>query len=431
MPLYNLPLAPTSGRPISHIPVSTRSGKKRKAPSSHGSSDDDDLRERSISPRTTPGLDPAITNPLSLTPDEVAQYRVAGLRLDQQLPSVRNWPHRSLPRKKSNSELPVTEKDTPTNKPHLRVHHLGVLATVLHRSLLQGDIPRASRAWALLLRTQIDGKGVDIRTSGYWGIGAELLIREGEKLDRRRTTRDGYDSSDEESQSEDPSEGQIEIAEESGERRWGTVAGLEQAKDYYERLILQYPYKRQFPNTVMALDFWPAMFSCEIYGVQYTQKEALRALETFDEMSQDEAEHDSVGEILSWEERRTRRKEEINWNRREEVRRNTLKAAELIAARMDEMMSGPPYSDSHVLHRLRGMLALYVGDLSVPALFRDEEDNSYDVRSQQLERKIQRQRGLQIQAEEREKARKAFAKIRKEGGRVEGAFDMGSVELSE
>lgn len=428
MTLFNIPIAPTSIRPISHIPGSTQNNKKRKAAVLE---DEDELRE-SRSPSS--GLDPAITNPLSLTPNEVAQYRTAGLRLDEQLPPVQDWPHRPLPRGKSNLQTTV-EKEKSKTEPHLRVHHIGVLTTVLHRCLNQGDIPRASKAWALLLRTQIDGKAVDIRTSGYWCKGAELLVRSGEKLVRRRTTRDGYDTSDEESQNEADSDD--EVIEEDVERRWGTVIGLEQAKDYYERLILQYPYKRQFHDTVTALDFYPAMFGCEIYGVQFTQQEALRNLDASGDMSQDrEDDVDSDdGGILSWEEMRIRRKHERDWNRREEIRRSTLQAAEIIAIRMDALMAGPPYSDSHILQRLRGNLALYVGDLNVPTSFGDEEDEEDDgndaSRSGRFERQVQRQRSLDLQREERERAGKCFAKIRQGGGRVEEGFDTSSIEVNE
>merc|ERR1712093_213285 len=72
-----------------------------------------------------------------------------------------------------------------------------------------------------------------------------------------------------------------EEEEDSGvERRWGSREGLELAKSYYERLILEYPYNRQFQRSVSALDFWPAMVGCEIYGVQEVrQQRPPRALQ--------------------------------------------------------------------------------------------------------------------------------------------------------
>jgi hypothetical protein len=109
-------------------------------------------------------LPDASTNPLSLTPAEIAQYRLAGLELNEDLPGfgpngVKDFPHRALPERDADINVSVKEKD-PTSKgaergPHLRIQHLSVLTTILHRCLLEGDIPRATRAWSLLLRMEV------------------------------------------------------------------------------------------------------------------------------------------------------------------------------------------------------------------------------------------------------------------------------------
>jgi len=324
--------------------------------------------------------------------------------------------------------------------PKLRLQHLSVLTTILQRCLLEGDITRASRAWAMLIRAQVGGRGVDLRGSGYWGIGAELLIR---ALDKKRNYSYDEESDDEE--------------EEQGVERWGSKEGLEKAKNYYERLILQHPYKRQFDGSVSALDFWPMMVGCEIYGVQFEQKEELRRLAREEEEddgrersaseseeSEEDVEADEEGVDLSVtagqrrKTRRMKRRTERRWMARDEIRQAALTASEKIAARLDELMTTPPYSDSHNLLRLQGMIALYIGDLSVPALPPDEakEDDEDEAaldrrrRLRSADKDIERrflhrqrvsdhERGEQKRKEEQERARKLFDRISREGGDVE------------
>ncbi|KAF8863141.1 hypothetical protein BDZ45DRAFT_722577 [Acephala macrosclerotiorum] len=482
MPTFALPLAPstttTHAQPhSSRVRFSNLPTRKRKRPapsptedSSPEASDDESEDGNSTSL-------PASTNPLSLTPAEIAQYKLAGLRLDEELPAVESFPHRRLPRKYILESVKVTklkkdkkgkgkareeslseseEHDEESEKeveearkgvntgPQLRLQHLAVLTAILQRCLLEGDIERAKRAWALLIRGQFGGKGIDFRQSGYWGIGAELLMR---SLDKP-TKRPSYDS---DSEDEDEEERQ---AEDDG-WRWGTKEGLEKTKDYYERLILQHPYKRHFHGSVNALDFWPAMVGCEIYGIQAEQKQSLRKLEKEEDEDDggersgseseasagEEEEDDSDGGFAAGQRRkdkRRKRRAERRWIEREVIRRTALEAAERIAARLDELMGTPPFSDSHNMLRLRGMLALYIGDLSVPAkpIEEEEEDEEEEQslrRSQRLSqggkdaerRFLSRQRvndhkrGKKKQAEEQNKARKFFDRIAKGGGTLE------------
>ncbi len=337
------------------------------------------------------------------------------------------------------------------------MQHLGVLTAILQRCLLEGDLRRASRAWAMLLRAQHNGKGIDIRSSGYWGIGAELLIRGDEKPARRHAAFGQDDTLSSESGSEGSNSGdggelREEKRYEERERRWGTASGLDKAKDYYERLILQHPYTRQYHDSVNSLDFWPAMLSCEIYGIQFEQREALRRVaveENLEDviMAEDSSEEDEnlrsddqdtyFAAQKKQEARQRARKRDFLWSKRDQIRHTALVAAEKIAARMDELMATPPYSDSHVLQRLRGMLALYIGDLSVQALFEadsdqeedadhDEDSNIHDAvygklterRLSQRRRRAEHERGLAKRAEEKARAQKAFEKIRKEGGHI-------------
>jgi len=390
------------------------------------------------------------------------------LELDEEVPGAKDFPHRGLgdlrvvERKKDKKgkgkakvgdiqgaqEEDGKEADKDVGEeiqakraergPRLRLQHLSVLTTILQRCLLEGDIQRASRAWAMLIRAQVGGRGIDLRGSGYWGIGAELLIR---SLDRKR-----HYSYDEESDSEEEEEG--------GMKRWGSAQGLEKMRDYYERLILQHPYKRQFDESVSALDFWPAMVGCEIYGIQFEQNEGLQRIvqeeeedeggersgSQSEESEEDEEDEEGVDPAFAADQRRkvrrTRRRAERRWIERDEIRRTALTASEKIAARMDELMTTPPYSDSHNLLRLRGMVALYVGDLSVPEMPTDDGQINGDEDEERRRRRMNgdkdterrllyrqqandHKRGLQKRREEHERAEGLFEKIAREGGSIE------------
>jgi hypothetical protein len=485
MPLFSLPLDSSSTRPSTRARFYPRTSKKRKRLSSPHVDFSEEFKLPASDPAAEESSRPAAsTNPLSLNPDEIHQYRVAGLDLGQELPSksIPDFPHRGVPPSfpsTSHAAVAVQTDDDGTEieggnlkrerkAPHLRMQHLGVLTTILQRCLLEGDIPRASRAWAMLLRAQHNGKGIDIRSSGYWGIGAELLIRGGEKPARglRRFGEAGSASSESdagESDEDGESDSGQEKGYDQGERRWGTASGLEKAKDYYERLILQYPYTRQYHDSVNSLDFWSAMLSCEIYGIQFEQKEALRKVAIEEEsedvvmadISSEEDENlrsDDTDTYFAAQQRKEAhqraRKRDTIWIKCDQIRHTALVATEKIAARMDELMATPPYSDSHVLQRLRGMLALYIGDLSVPDIFKaeseqdgdgdDERENSYvnsierrdrldaavygkltERRFLEHHRRAEHERGLAKRAEERARAQKAFERVQREGGRID------------
>ncbi|KUJ16765.1 uncharacterized protein LY89DRAFT_551569, partial [Mollisia scopiformis] len=469
MPTFALPLASSTRTThaqshssrvrFSNLPTRKR---KRPVPTSPENSSPEVSQDEDDSENI--GLLPASTNPLSLTPAEIAQYRLAGLRLDEEIPSVKSFPHRGLPKRYDlkldsgskplkdrkgkgkaveedtdhNVEIQKSEEEDPrqgvSRGSQLRVRHLGVLTTMLQRCLMEGDIERAKRAWAMLIRGQFGGKPVDLRQSGYWGIGAELLMRSMVKP----SSRPSYDSDSEEE----------DQAERNGTRdgwRWGSKEGLEKMKDYYERLILQHPYKRHFHGSVNALDFWPAMIGCEIYGIQAEQKDSSWKLEKEEENDDGGERSDSQSDGSEEDEdlfdptdsgfaadqrrkdRRLKRRAYRRWAQREEIRQTALAAAERIAARLDDLMETPPFSDSQNLLRLRGMLGLYIGDLSVPDQpIDDEGDEAEDkssLRSQRLsqggntarysfrQRMNDHERGKKRQAEEQANAQRLFSRI--------------------
>ncbi|KAM0152916.1 hypothetical protein ACHAQE_007887 [Botrytis cinerea] len=495
MPLFTLPISDTSQTSatipqIHFAPLSIRSQKRKRRDSDSDGNDEynnDYIANTNTNSGKGKGIDdggpshPSAenTNPLSLTPAEVMQYRLAGLGLDKELPSkigVRNWPHRGLPSRysgisedreyaaksrddededseeesaKSRRERERRKKEEKkTGRSNLKIQHLSVLVAIMMRNLEEGDMERAGRAWSLLLRMQIAGKGIEIRKTGFWGIGAELLMRGVTNKQRKEwweeDTGEGSGDGGNDNNDGEPKEGEEDgKGEDKGgeEKRYGTAEGLLKVKDYYERLILQYPYKRQFHGSVTALDFWPAMLGCEIYGIQFEHKDGLRKIAKQAEKDEDGDisdsdisdeedldENDEEGDpgdkaFLAHQRRQDRlhkRRKEKRWEERDEVRRAALVATEMVAQRMDELMTTPPYSDSKVLLRLRGMVALYIGNLCVPEKWEGDEEWLGKMRGGAMEadrrflgrqREAEVRRGMEKREDERRRARGLFGKI--------------------
>lgn len=138
------------------------------------------------------------------------------------------------------------------------------MTATLHKCLLAGDYRRAGRAWGLLLRSEVNGHSLEIRNQGRWGIGAEILNHRDSSLLEHS-----------------PRGNEVAVHIDDG------VAGIkhmfsrekfQRAQDYYERLILQYPYRKTFAESTNSLDFYPAMFSLWIFSEQHEYDNSLKAV---------------------------------------------------------------------------------------------------------------------------------------------------------
>ena len=239
--------------------------------------------------------------------------------------------------------------------PGLRQRHLAAMTTTLQRCLLEGDYIRAGRAWGLLLRSEHGGHTMDLRTNNRWGVGAEILLRRDVELARKR--KDGRMSNLQET----------EILDQA-RSRWFSVEGFEKAKNYYERLVLQYPYRKAAPNAIGPLDFYRAMFGLWIYAVNEQRSAELGSIRKHAERNQHnkrrvggetESESESDGASVSDMEMELRYSQE-----REPVRKTTLQRAQEIASRLAELLISPPYTNSDRFKNLQEMVNMWIKDLS-------------------------------------------------------------------
>lgn len=288
---------------------------------------------------------------------------------------------------------PIFIPGSKTTEKTLHIRHLGVLTAILHRCLLEGDFLRAGRAWGMLLHERFGRQPVDIRSGGRWGIGAEILFHQ---------------------KSTSNSTGIV-----------FTRPGFEAAKTYYERLIIQFPSRNARTEASSSLHFYPAMFSLWVYVFDQESTKEREALEYEEDSVVSENQSESGDAFMSDADHSIDRNSDL-LSRRAKIRQKELAGAQEIASRMDEIMIGPPYSDSPALLQLRGMIALWIGDLYVSSLAREQEDidmldtddfMSSNVSSDQLIANRELHMALEKRSIEEARAKKLFdkAKVRREG----------------
>jgi hypothetical protein len=282
-----------------------------------------------------------------------------------------------------------------------REQNVGVLVAILRRCVEAGDTVRAKRAFGLLVRADIYGKRVDLRSEGYWGLGGEILMTQGQHRQQEWMAGGEY-----EGQEEGEGEGE---GRGGGKRtrRWGSAANMVDFTRYFEELIQLYPYSRLHPNSLSAQDFYPVLFSAEIYNIYSEFDMALDRVE--DEDAADEEfdtgmDADMEDDVeRGWDS--PSRGREGRWRAaKDKLRLEALEATRQVAGRMDELMQNLPYSKSLEMMRLRGVIALFMGDLAVP-FPPTSEDEEYDGRT--------RRDG------ERDRAVKLFQKVEAQGEQLD------------
>lgn len=221
-----------------------------------------------------------------------------------------------------------------------RQRHLAVLTAIMHRSLLQHDYARVGRAWALLLRSEVNGHSVDLRDGDKWGLGAEIILRRHGEI----------------SQASD----HIRSPVENGLNALNVPEtclysdGFDKARQYYDRLTLQYPYHKSFPDATGPLNFHFAIFSLWIYIS--TRQEALEV-----DLHRNTPAYSPDGQLEP--------------DRMDDSQQKASHRASEISQQLGELVSSPPYSDSEMFRKLKAMVDRWTADLAIANL-RDDTDPS-------------------------------------------------------
>lgn len=255
---------------------------------------------------------------------------------------------------KSRSEKNVIFVGGTTSSSRFRQQHLTAMTTLLHKCLSQGNYRRAGRAWGILHRTEVDGRSMDVRTHDQWGIGAELLCQQPSKSKRDLLVQKQDSLNDDSNKGDNDAES----------RSWFSREGFDEARDYYERLILQHPYRKAFPNAVDALDFYPAMFGLWIYSEQQQFElslNTLRASDTRNNQScgrEDNSDHRNLSSSPSSQ----------SHNQLADLSNIFMQRGQQVASRLKELVASPPFSDDARLWRLQGMVTKWIESFSISAL---------------------------------------------------------------
>lgn len=372
-------------------------------------SDSEDSEEQLPQPKDDA---PRVLHPVNKTDP----YYVAGHPRERPLPGG-NFPHAAvrefkLPDPPVEEELAsldpplyvpkVTPEDTSQS---LKRRHLDNLTAILHKCMLNGDWVRASRVWGLILRTEIQGYGPDIRHNGRWMIGAELLMRRNQTLGQRQQQQRPATSSSADSDSLDQ--------QSDAPKSTPTISdeGFQLARDYYQRLALQYPHHaRAHHSIVTALAIYPALFSVWIYEVQDRATRTRETLAVEERSFEDADMNDNLSDTSA---------RNANAQR---VKKKELEEAVPIVQRLDELMLNPPYDTSSEMLHIQGMVYLWVSDLH-KALARSSSGSSSDNEGDIVPRRslvidVSERHHKQQAIDHREKAKTVFKKMTAENMEV-------------
>ena len=285
-----------------------------------------------------------------LLPEDAIQRQVAGLSAGDKIPED-DFPHRSqdykpytgtiiepsqVQKELSNLKPPLIDhiqraEQLQNSKSSLKQQHIKVMHTLVHKCLLERDFIRAERAFGLLLRTENLGKPPDLRTQNLWGIGAEILLNRNAQANR-------------------PGDQAAKVQRSSFDRK-----GFEDAKKYYENLIIQFPYRNQQSNTLSAVQIYPVLFGFWIASVDDKHHAAVRSITGMSEIPHENYSIEQQDEL-------------------ENIRTSTLDSVREIGKRLDEVLQSIPYSDDPILWKLKGHMYLWINDLSKS---QHEEDSLY------------------------------------------------------
>ncbi|KAL8720770.1 MAG: hypothetical protein Q9225_002403 [Loekoesia sp. 1 TL-2023] len=236
-----------------------------------------------------------------------------------------------------NASVEAATTFRPSSSAGLRRQHFSVLTSLLHRCILAKDYQRAGRAWGMLLRTEANGHPFDIRAQERWGIGAELLLHGGTSLTGQSVNEQDsvYDAK-------------------SIQNR------LMKTKDYYERLILQFPYRKTAPDTTSSLTFYPAMFGVWIHSIQLRYKIAMQATRGNRKSRQSAISNNNTNSIEGDSDSSIN---DAQTDGHLTVYQLIIQDVNEVLERLNELLTSPPYSDHSGLWKIRAMLYLWAGQL--------------------------------------------------------------------
>ncbi|CCC08139.1 unnamed protein product [Sordaria macrospora k-hell] len=357
---------------------------------------------------------------------------------------------------------PITKRDPVRSTAKLHKAHqsrVGPLVAIIHRCLAEGDISLARRAFGLLVRADVNGRKVDLRFGGFWEMGAEILMRSGEDRDRDHQnlgelwggegtqggTQDGTlglglgtlgEEEEEGMEGEDSKErrerkrllraakNREQYGVEELERR-PLLDPLDEGDDDDDELPLEDRFGPDADANAERMDV-------DAFGQQSGIVDPLRSSPPLGYQGGTDNVLPLYRSQLEEDSRHGRRPEVRLRREKDKLRLKALEQMRDVARRMDAVMENTPYNKDGEMLRLRAMVALYVGDLSVPvsvtasASASQQEEGVGNEEREEVDRwksheeRILEEEGRRAQGAERDRARTLFLKMREmRGGELE------------
>ncbi|KAI9671110.1 MAG: hypothetical protein M1831_005196 [Alyxoria varia] len=275
--------------------------------------------------------------------------------IQQELDNLPDFPHRPLPAQRAFSppQRAVTQPRSFKNQ-----HHLA-LTEILHRSLREADFKRADRAFTLLLRLEHRGDTLDIRKDDNWRIAIEILLHR----------EDGQQGAYAEGTG---GPGKLAGGPDRSHRPFSRRAFAD-SKEFYQRLVLQYPYQRAHPKAISALTFYPAFFTLWIYQIQ-SQYHTARSDSTDMDM-----EHLSSPVSPRSRSPLSEDTKALESGGRDPCGR-AIKDADEVRNRLADVLLMPPYDNDAQLLDLHAMVCTWIADLREEHI--SDESAIADLRAQ-------------------------------------------------
>ncbi|KAM0245088.1 hypothetical protein ACHAQJ_010651 [Trichoderma viride] len=292
------------------------------------------------------------------------QFALAGLSGSDKDPrvSVKQFPHQRLDSEEREGKKSGSESGQQRSRlrDDDRKGHLDVMLRATEQFLAQGNIAKAAKAFGIILQLRPRTQSIDIRLHHLWSIGAEVLMRQREKLQEihQRIL-------------EQSASGQSGDDFRKAESRWDSSSNMSEIKSYFEILIRQYAYDHKLPHKISAVDFWLALLSCELSNIYAEHLGAIARLEDEKRLQRtDSARQDLIMPIspntsdsggdpgLRYE----------HWvkSQKEAIYQRTLIGLRDINLRMEKLMDQLPYSKNAHFLQLREMTSRLSIDLTSP-----------------------------------------------------------------
>lgn len=248
-----------------------------------------------------------------------------------------------------------------------RKGHLDVILRATEQFLAQGDVAKAAKAFGIILQLKPRTQSIDIRLHNLWSIGAEILMRQREKLENLNQHLPEHSLP-----------GQGSHAFPTAETRWRFSSSMSEIKSYFEILIRQYAYDHKMPHKLSALDFWLALLSCELGNIYTEHLGGIARLEKEIRLQHTEPAHPdplmpaspstSDQEQSDFEsgdfEPQYRLQEHWAKRQKEAICQRTLRGLQDINLRMEKLMDQLPYSRNAHFLQLKEMSSLLSADLA-------------------------------------------------------------------